>query len=81
MLAKSNSIVFFLFDIVSKYIYLENVRRKHRLNPMRLALCLAMGKDRIIAKQGNSLLGLSWNRYVMTQIIYVYLFTRVSTLF
>ena len=42
--------------MVPKYIYLENLRRKHRLNPMRLALCLAMGNDRIIAKQGNSLL-------------------------
>ena len=71
-MAKSNNLVFFSFDIVPKYIYLENVRRKHCLNPMRLALCLAMGSDRIIAKQGNSLLGLSLNRYVMTQIIYVY---------
>ena len=66
VLAKSNNLVFFSFDMVPKYIYLENVRRKHCLNPMRLALCLAMGSDRIIAKQGNSLLGLSLNRYVMT---------------
>ena len=58
--------------MVPKYIYLENLRRKHRLNPMRLALCLAMGSDRIIAKQGNSLMGLALNRYVLTQIIYVY---------
>ena len=74
VLAKSNNLVFFSFDMVPKYIYLENVRRKHCLNPMRLALCLAMGSDIIIAKQGNSLLGLSLNRYVMTQIIYVYHF-------
>ena len=70
MLAKSNNLVFFSFDTVPKYIYLENVRRKHFSNPMRLALCLAMGSDRIIAKERNSILGLSLNRYVMTQIIY-----------
>ena len=58
--------------MVPKYIYLENVRRKHRLNRMRFALRLAMGSDRIIAKQRNSLLGLSLHRYVMTQIIYVF---------
>ena len=72
VLVKSNKLVFFSFGIVPKYIYLDSVRRKHCLNPMRLALCLAMGSDRIIAKQGNSLLGLSLNKYVMTQIIYVY---------
>ena len=52
------------------YIYLENL--ENRLNTMRFALCLAMGSDRIIAKQGNSVLGLSLNWYVMTQIFYVY---------
>ena len=67
--------------MVPKYIYLENVRRKHCLNPMRMALYLAMGSDTVIAKQENSLLGLSLNRYVMTQIIHVIIFTRVSTLF
>ena len=72
VLAKYNNLVFFSFDMVPRYIYLENVRRKHRLNLMRLVLCLAMGSDRIIAKQGNSLLGLSLNSYVMTQIIYVF---------
>ena len=45
--------------MVSMYIYLENL--ENRLNTMRLALCLTMGSDRIIAKQGNSLLGLSLN--------------------
>ena len=69
VLDKSNNLVFFSFGMVSKNIYLENVRHKHHLNPMRLTLCLAMGSDRIIAKQGNSLLGLSLNRYVMTQKI------------
>ena len=56
---KSNNLVFFSFAMVSMYIYLENL--ENRLNTMRLALCLAMGSDRIIAKQGNSLLGLSLN--------------------
>ena len=74
VLAKSNNLAFFSFDMVLKYIYLENVRRKHCLIPMRMALCLAMGSGTIIAKQGNSLLGLSLNRYVKTQIIYVYHF-------
>ena len=74
VLAKSNNLVFLSFDMVPKYIYLESVRRKHCLNPRKLALCLAMGSDIIIAKQGNSLLALSLNRYVMTQIIYVYHF-------
>ena len=41
---------------------------------MRLALSLAMVSDRIIAKQGSILLGLSLNWYVMMQIIYVYHF-------
>ena len=54
------------------YIYLENL--ENRLNTMRFALCLAMDCDRTIAKQGNSLLGLSLNWYVMTQIVYVYHF-------
>ena len=58
--------------MVPMYIYLENL--ENRLNTMRFALCLAMGSDRIIAKQGNSLLGLSLNWYVMTQIVYVYNF-------
>ena len=74
VLAKSNNLVFYSFDMVPKYIYSESGRRKHCLNPMRLAICLAMGSDRIIAKQGNSLLGLPLNRYVMTQVIYVYHF-------
>ena len=56
---KSNNLVFFSFAMVSMYIYLENL--ENRLNTMRLALCLTMGSDRIIAKQGNSLLGLSLN--------------------
>ena len=60
--------------MVLKYIYLENVQRKHSLNSIRLELWLAMGSDRIIAKQENSLLELSLNRYVMTRIIYVYHF-------
>ena len=58
--------------MVPMHIYLENL--ENRLNTMRLAPCLAMGGDRIIAKQGNSLLGLSLNSYVMTQIVYVYHF-------
>ena len=69
---KSNNLVFFSFAMVPMYIYLENL--ENRLNTMRLALCLAMGSDRIIAKQGNSLLRLSLNWYVMTQIVYVYHF-------
>ena len=54
---KSNNL--FSFAMVPMYIYLENL--ENRLNTMRFALCLAMGSDRIIAKQGNSLLGLSLN--------------------
>ena len=69
---KSNNLVFLSFSIVPMYIYLENL--ENRLSTIRLALCLAMGSDRIIAKQGNSLLGLLLNWYVMTQIVYVYHF-------
>ena len=71
-------LLFFLFAMVPKYIYLENVRYKHRLNPIRLALCLATGSDRIIAKQVTNLLRLSLNWYVMTQIFMFTIFTRVS---
>ena len=56
---KSNNLVFFSFAMVPMYIYLENL--ENRLNTMRFAPCLAMGSGRIIAKQGNSLLGLSLN--------------------
>ena len=66
------TLFFFSFSTVPLYIYLENL--ENRLNTMRFALCLAMGSDRIIAKQGNSLLGLLLNWYVMTQIVYVYHF-------
>ena len=69
---KSNNLIFFPFTMVPMYIYLENL--ENQLNTIRLALCLAMGSDRIIAKQGNSLLRLSLNWYVMTQIVYVYHF-------
>ena len=69
---KSNNLVFFSFSTVPLYIYLENL--ENRLNTMRFALCLAMGSDRIIAKQGSILLGLSLNWYVMMQIVYVYHF-------
>ena len=69
---KSNNLVFFSFSMVPMYIYLKHL--ENRLNTVRFALCLAMGSDRIIAKQGNSLLGLSMNWYVMTQIVYVYHF-------
>ena len=69
---KSNNLVFFLFAMVPMYIYVENL--ENRLNTMRFALCLAMGSDKIIAEQGNSLLRLSLNWYVMTQIVYVYHF-------
>ena len=58
--------------MVPMYIYLES--SENWLNTVRFALCLAMGSDRIIAKQGNCLLGLSLNWYVMTQIVYVYYF-------
>ena len=58
--------------MVPMYIYLEHL--KNRLDTIRFALCLPMGSDRITAKQGNSLLGLSLNWYVMTQIVYVYHF-------
>ena len=60
--------------MIPKYIYLENVRRKHLLNPMRLALCLAIGNDRIVTKQGNSLVKLSLNWYVVAQVVYVFHF-------
>ena len=69
---KSNNLVFFSFAMVPMYIYLENL--ENRLNTMRFALCLAMSSDRIIAKRRNSLLGLSLNWYVMTQIVYIYHF-------
>ena len=65
---KSNNLVFLAFAIVPMYIYFENL--ENRLNTIRLALCLTMGSDRIIAKQGNSLLGLLLN----WQIVYVYHF-------
>ena len=65
---KSNNLVFFSFAMVPMYIYLENL--ENRLNTWGLAL----GSDRIIAKQGNSLVGLSLNWYVMVQIVYVYHF-------
>ena len=54
--------------MVPMYIYLENL--ENRLNTWGLAL----GSDRIIGKQGNSLVGLSLNWYVMVQIVYVYHF-------
>ena len=64
--------LFFLsFVMVPKDFYLKNMRHKHLLNPMALALCLAMGSDRIVTKQGNSLAGLSLNWYIMAQIVYV----------
>ena len=62
----------FSFSVVPMYIYLENLG--NWLNNVRSALCLAMGSDRIIAKQGNNLLGLSLNWYVVTPIVYVYHF-------
>ena len=71
---KPDNLVFFSFAMVPMYIYLENL--ENRLNTMRFGLCLAMGSDRIIAKQGNSLLGLSLDWYVLTQIIYVYHFCQ-----
>ena len=61
--------------MVPMYIYLENL--ENWLNTMRFALCLAMGSDRIVAEQGNSLLGLSLNWYVMTQTVYVYHFNQI----
>ena len=61
--------------MVLKYIYLENVRQKHLLT-VSLALCLATSSDRIIAKQGNNLLGLSLNWYDMTQMVYIYYFYK-----
>ena len=72
MADKSNNLVFFSFAMVPMYIYLVNL--ENRLNTMRFPLCLAVASDRTIAKQGNSLLGLSLNWYVMTQIVYVYHF-------
>ena len=69
---KYNNLAFFSFAMVPMYIYLVNL--ENRLNTMRLALCLGMGSGRIIAKQENSLLGLSLNWYVMTQIVYAYHF-------
>ena len=52
---------FFSFVMVPMYAYLENL--ENRLNTMRLALGLAMGSDRIIAKQGNILLVLLFKWY------------------
>ena len=72
MADKSNNLVFFSFAMVPMYIYLVNL--ENRLNTMRFPLCLAVGSDRTIAKQGNSLLGLSLNWHVMTQIVYVHHF-------
>ena len=69
---KYNNLAFFSFAMVPMYIYLVNL--ENRLNTMRFPLCLAVGSDRTIAKQGNSLLGLSLNWYVMTQIVYVHHF-------
>ena len=57
VLDKSNNIDFFSFAMVPMYVYLENL--ENWLNTIRFALCLAMGSDRIIAKQGNNLLVLS----------------------
>ena len=57
VLDKSNNIVFFSLAMVPMYVYLENL--ENWLNTIRFALCLAMGSDRIIAKQGNNLLVLS----------------------
>ena len=57
--------------MIPKYNYLENVGHKHLLNPMRSALCLAMGSDRIVTKQGNRLMGFSLNWYVIAQALYV----------
>ena len=71
---KSNNLIFFSFAMVPMYIYLENL--ESWLNTTRLALYLAMCSDRIIAKQVNSLLRLSLNWYVMTQIVYVYHFYK-----
>ena len=51
--------------MVPIYIYLENLG--NRLNTVRFAPRLARGSDRIIAKQGNSVLALSLNWYVMSQ--------------
>ena len=57
VLDKSNNIDFFSLAMVPMYVYLENLQ--NWLNTIRFALCLAMGSDRIIAKQGNNLLVLS----------------------
>ena len=57
VLDKSNNIVSFSLAMVPMYVYLENL--ENWLNIIRFALCLAMGSDRIIAKQGNNLLVLS----------------------
>ena len=57
VLDKSNNIVSFSLAMVPMYVYLENL--ENWLNTIRFALCLAMGSDRIIAKQGNNLLVLS----------------------
>ena len=57
VLNKSNNIVSFSLAMVPMYVYLENL--ENWLNTIRFALCLVMGSDRIIAKQGNNLLVLS----------------------
>ena len=57
VLDKSNNIDFFSLAMVPMYVYLENL--ENWLNTIRFALCLVMGSDRIIAKQGNNLLVLS----------------------
>ena len=50
--------------MVPMYIYLES--SENWLNTVRFALCLAMGSDRIIAKQGNCLLGYDTNSLCLT---------------
>ena len=70
MLDKSNKLVLFSFDMVPKYIDLRKCATQTSLKPHEIGT-LAMGSDRIIAKQRHSLLGLSLKRYVMTQVIYV----------
>ena len=69
-----NLITLFLFSlsVVPMYIYFKNL--ENRFKNVRSPLCLAMTSDRIIAKQGNNLLGFSLNWYVMTPIVYVYHF-------
>ena len=73
---RSSNLVFFLICHGTRVYSFRKCAAQTSVNPKRLALCLAMSSDRIIAKQGNSLLGLSVNWYIMIQTVYTYHFQQ-----